>query len=215
LWVVATLVVGFAGVEWGVGYFSHSLTLLADSGHLLSDGLAIALSLLALSLGKLPFIRKDARRQIEGLAALANGIGLLLLACWIGWEAIAQLHAPPSEVLTLPMLITATFGLGINGLNLTLLHGQPDLTLRTMFLHVLADAIGSLGAILAAIAVAWQHWFWADGLISLFIAGLLIFLTLPIVVGAWRQLGFRSLPPEDLLFPSLEAAILKREPDKR
>jgi cobalt-zinc-cadmium efflux system protein len=112
------------------------------------------------------------------------------------------------------MLLTATLGLGINGLNLTLLHGQPDLTVRTVFLHILADMVSSLGAILAAIAIAWQHWLWADGLISLLIAGLLFYLTLPIVIRAWRQLGYCPKTPEAILYPSLETAVLKRKLNK-
>lgn len=113
---------------------------------------------------------------IEIIAALINGIGLVAIALWIGWEGITRLQSPPEEILSLPMLITASVGLGVNSINLLLLHDSShhDINLRGAFLHIVADAISSIGVILAAIAVSVLQWQWADPVISLVVSSLII-----------------------------------------
>lgn len=174
LWIALVLIVGFSLAELSVGVISHSLALVAESGHMLSDGLALGLALIATWIARLPGSPQATfgYRRIEILAALANGIGLGLVALWIGWEALTRLHSPADEILSLPMLITATIGLGINTLNAFLLHGDShdDLNLRGAFLHMVADAVSSVGVILAAIGVWAFGWNWADSVISVVVA---------------------------------------------
>ncbi|NJO39708.1 MAG: cation transporter [Cyanobacteria bacterium CRU_2_1] len=185
LWIALILLISFAVAELGVGLFSHSLALVAESGHMLSDGLTLGLSLLATWIAQFPASNQATfgYRRIEILAALANGSGLVIVATWIGWEAIVRLQAPPDEILSLPMLITAVIGLGINSLNAFLLHDEShhDLNLRGAFLHMVADAISSVGVIVAAIAVWTLHWNRADGAISLGVAIFIILGVIPLI----------------------------------
>ncbi|HIK41156.1 cation diffusion facilitator family transporter, partial [Thermoleptolyngbya sp. M55_K2018_002] len=111
------------------------------------------------------------------------GLGLVAIALWIGWEAVERLQHPDAEILGLPMLITAAVGLGVNLLNASLLHDHShhDLNLKGAFLHMVSDAIGSLGVILAAIAVWLFGWTWADGAISLVVAALILAGAVPLI----------------------------------
>jgi cobalt-zinc-cadmium efflux system protein len=185
LWIALALISIFAVAELSVGLFSHSLALLAESGHMLSDALALGVALLATWMAQLPASNQATfgYRRVEILAALANGVGLLVVAGLIAWEAIARLQEPPTEILSLPMLITAVVGLGVNSLNAFLLHDDShhDLNLQGAFLHMVADAVSSVGVIGAAIAVWLFHWNWADGAISLSVAVFIGIGTIPII----------------------------------
>ena len=185
LWVALLLISGFAIAELAVGWFSHSLALLAESGHMISDALALGLALLATWIARFPASNQATfgYRRVEILAAFANGIGLAIVSVWIGWEAIARLQAPPDQILSLPMLITAIVGLGVNSLNAFLLHdnSHDDLNLRGAFLHMVADAVSSVGVIVAAIAVWRFQWNWADGAISLGVAVLIGVSAIPLI----------------------------------
>ena len=190
---IALLLIGsFAAIEFIVGHLSHSLVLVADSGHMVSDGLSLGLALLA------TWAARRARQHSapvgqswETWAALVNGLSLSVIAGWVAWEAIAHLQVPPDEIASLPMLITACIGLAINSANIALLHGgsQHDLNVKAAFLHVMADALSSIGGIVAAIAVAVFHWLWADSAISLFVAGLISLSAIPLVIQSLRQLA--------------------------
>lgn len=199
LLVIALVLIGsFAVVELGVGLFSHSLALLADSGHVASDCLALVLALLA---SRIAQWRSSAGKLVSGnhwvevLAALINGVGLVAIALWIGWEAIERLQSPPVEILSLPMLATASVGFGVNSVNLALLHkdSHHDLNIKGAFLHVLADMVSSIGVIVAAIAVWALNWIWADGVISLFVSGLIILSATPLVIQSLNNLFAQSI----------------------
>jgi cobalt-zinc-cadmium efflux system protein len=202
---------------------SHSLSLAADASHVLSDVGALGITLSATRLAQ----RSASARSRAGLArgetiaALINGVLLLLVAGWIGGEAIARLDSPNPDIQGLPMLIIALVGLGINSFNALWLHrcSCGDLNLKGAFLHVVADLVSSVGAILAAIAVAWLHWNWADGAIGLLVSGAIVVLSLPLLVKSLHLLLARvpPTPPlsicpdrqvsEKLLFPSLEDVL--------
>jgi len=180
------LICSFSLTELAVGLFSHSLALLADSGHLASDCFALILALFASWMAQRRRSKDLAsgNHWVEVLAALINGVGLVAIALWISWEALERLQSPPVEILSLPMLATASVGLGVNSINIFLLHkdSHHDLNLRGAFLHVLADAASSVGVILAAIAVWALNWLWADGVITLFVSGLIIVSATPLIV---------------------------------
>jgi cobalt-zinc-cadmium efflux system protein len=187
------LICTFALAELAVGRFSHSLALVADSGHMISDCLALVLALLATWIANKRSSSHDCapkNRRVEALAALINGTGLVAIALWIGWEAVERLQSPPVEILSLPMLATASVGFGVNSVNIVLLHkdSHHDLNLRGAFLHVLADAASSIGVILAAIAVWALNWLWADGAISLLVSGLIIISATPLIVQSFNAL---------------------------
>ncbi|BAU42438.1 cation diffusion facilitator family transporter [Leptolyngbya sp. O-77] len=185
LWMALGLIGGFSLVELAVSLSSHSLALLAEAGHMLSDVAALALALLATWIAGWPPSAQApfGYRRVEILAALANGLGLVAIALWIGWEAVERLQHPDAEILGLPMLITAAVGLGINLVNASLLHDHShhDLNLKGAFLHMVSDAIGSVGVILAAIAVWLFGWAWADGAISLLVAALILVGAIPLI----------------------------------
>jgi cobalt-zinc-cadmium efflux system protein len=190
------LICSFSLAELAVGLFSHSLALLADSGHLASDCFALILALFASWMAQRRRSRNLAsgNHWVEVLAALVNGVGLVAIALWIGWEAIVRLQSPPVEILSLPMLATASVGLGVNSINIFLLHkdSHHDLNLRGAFLHVLADAASSVGVILAAIAVWALNWLWADGVMTLFVSGLIIVSATPLIVQSINALFAKS-----------------------
>ncbi len=185
------LVGGFAIVECLVGFSSHSLVLVAEAGHMVSDCFALLLALGATWLAQSTQRWGD---RAEIWAALINGVVLVILASSVAWAAVQRLQAPAMEIASLPMLITAIGGLAINGINIALLHrgSEHDLNLRAAFLHVVADALGAVGVILAAIAVALPHWLWADGAISLLISGLIILSALPLIVQSWQTLRIEN-----------------------
>jgi cobalt-zinc-cadmium efflux system protein len=176
LWTALVLLSVFFCVELSAGIWSHSLSLMADAEHILSDvaalGLALIASWLSQSISKHNVL---GRYRLDILAALVNGISLACIAGWIVKEAVARLQSPDIEILGIPMLTTALIGLGINSFNALYLHGcsHHDLNMRGAFLHLLADVASSVGAVLAAIAVLWLDWTWADGVISLLVGTLI------------------------------------------
>jgi cobalt-zinc-cadmium efflux system protein len=169
----------FCGVEVSAGILSHSLSLLSDAEHLLSDVASLGLALGAIGLSRAISQSSSSPRfdrdRLEVLAALVNGIGLAFVAGWIIKEAVVRLQSPAPEILGVPMLVTALLGLVVNSLNVFCLHGcsHQDLNVKGVFLHLLADLVSSVGTVLAAIAVIWFDWAWADGVISLVVAGLI------------------------------------------
>lgn len=182
----------FFCVELGVGLWIHSLSLVVDAGHMLLDFGALGLTLLATWFAQRSAINQTTQthHRVEILAALGNGFSLLLLACWAMVEALLRLQHPAPDILSLPMLITAVIGLGINGCNAVWLHqhSHEDLNVKAAFLHILADAVSSVGVVLAAIAITWMHWLWIDGWIGLAIAGLIFCSTLPLIFQSLRRL---------------------------
>ncbi|MFG6098330.1 cation transporter [Leptolyngbyaceae cyanobacterium CCMR0082] len=183
--IALVMVAIFSAVELRVSHHSHSLSLVADAGHMIADVFAIAMTLLAAWIARWPTSSHApfGYRRVEILAALVNGIGLLLIAGWIGQESIAQLQTPPSEILTKPMALTALGGLGVHGINAVLLHRHTDddLNLRGAFLHTLADALSCLGVLCVAAVVQWFGWQWTDGLVSIAIALLIFAGAIPLI----------------------------------
>ncbi|MDX2213730.1 MAG: cation diffusion facilitator family transporter [Oculatellaceae cyanobacterium bins.114] len=176
---------GFSGLEWVAGWWSNSLTLVTDAGHMLSDCLALGLSLVATGLAQLAVNHKATLgyQKAELLAALANGIGLLVLAVWVLWEAVNRFQSSHQPVVSEVMVVTAIIGLAMNILAASLLHNHShhDLNLRGAFLHVLADTVSSIGVILAAVLIWVFHWNWADEIISLLIAGVISLGAFPLI----------------------------------
>jgi cobalt-zinc-cadmium efflux system protein len=176
-WALA-LAAGFMGVEVAGGLLANSLALLADAGHMLSDVAALGLSLFALWMAGRPSGpgRTYGHYRIEILAALANGAALVALSAWIVVEALARLQDPP-EVEGPLLLAVAAGGLAVNLIALAILHGGRDesLNLRGAWLHVVADALGSVQALLAGALIWGFGWHWADPAASLLIAGLIVY----------------------------------------
>ncbi len=160
------------------GLAANSLALLADAGHMFSDAAALGLSLVAVILAQRPATtqRTYGFHRAEILAALLNGAALLTLSVLIAREAWERLAAPP-EVQGGLMLLIAGGGLAINLANLQILSGgrRSNLNVRGAWLHVMADTLGSVGAISAGAAIYFLGWRWADPVASFVIASLVLY----------------------------------------
>jgi cobalt-zinc-cadmium efflux system protein len=182
--IALCLTASFLIVEVVAGIFSGSLALLSDAGHMFTDAGALGLAIWAQTLGTRP--RSDRKtfgyRRAEILAAAANGIVLGITAVAVIVEAVRRFASPP-HIQGYPMLIVAIFGLGINLLAALILSrgGAHDLNLRAAAAHVMADAAGSVAAIVAAILILAFGWTVADPITSILISLLILF-------GSWRLL---------------------------
>ncbi len=171
-------------VELIGGLLTHSLALLSDAAHVFLDVFALGLSYAALRLASLPPNERHTYgyHRLQVLAALANGATLLLVAFEIFREAIKR-FSHPQPVLAGPMLIVAVIGLVVNLIVALALreHGHHDLNVRSAFLHVLGDALASVGVIIAGAVIALTGQTIIDPVVSLLIG-------LVILVGSGRVL---------------------------
>jgi cobalt-zinc-cadmium efflux system protein len=158
------------------GWVTGSLALLADAGHMLADVAALSLALVAMWFGSRPATpsKTFGYHRLEILAALINGVTLILISLLIFYEAYQRWSEPP-RVRSGLMILIATGGLFINLACAWILHGdhEDDLNVRGAWLHILGDALGSVGAILAGALMSLYGWYAADPLFSSLI-GLLI-----------------------------------------
>ena len=162
----------FFCVEVAFGFWTGSLSLLSDAGHMLGDSGALTLSLVAQHIAGRPRTRVHTFgfRRAEILAALVNGLALLVTAIVIVVEAIGRLGDPPS-VRGGPMLAVACCGLLVNVIAAFVLsHGEQNANVRGALAHVISDALGSLAAIAAALFILGLGWNLADPLASLAIS---------------------------------------------
>ncbi len=162
------------------GFMTNSLALISDAGHMLSDIGALALSLCAFYFARRPATVDSTYgyHRAEILAALFNGLILWLIVGIILAAAFNRLFQPP-EVESTGMIVVAIFGLLVNIAAGFILfdphHHHDNLNLRGAFLHVVSDALGSLGAIAAGAVMLTTGWYVADPLISIVIAVLILF----------------------------------------
>ncbi len=177
LTIVFCLAASYSLIEMAGGVLTSSLALLADAFHLLSDVAALGLSLFAVWMSQRP---ASARRtfghsRAEILAALANGVGLAVMAIVVGIRAIGRFGAP-AEVHGLGVVVFASGALAYEIASLWLLSAgrEHNLNMRGAWLHVMSDALGSLGAIAAGLAIWAFGWYWADPLASLLIGALVL-----------------------------------------
>jgi cobalt-zinc-cadmium efflux system protein len=176
-WALAiTLLYFFA--ELIAGFLTNSLALISDAGHMLSDIGAIGLSLFAFHMARRPATEQSTYgfHRFEILAALFNGLTLWLIVGVIFAAAYQRLFDPPA-VESFGMMIVAVAGLCVNLIAAAILHGghSHNLNLRGAFLHVVSDAIGSVGAIVAGAVMLTTGWYLADPLVSVFIGILILF----------------------------------------
>jgi cobalt-zinc-cadmium efflux system protein len=173
-----SITAGWFAIELMGGLYTNSLALLADAAHMLTDCAALGLSYFALKISARPATPEKTYGflRAEILAALANGIVLILIAFGIFHEACQRLWAPP-EVKSLPMLWIAATGLLANLATAALLFQsrKENLNLRAAFLHVMGDTLGSIGAIAAGILMWTLRWYWADPVISIIVGALILF----------------------------------------
>jgi cobalt-zinc-cadmium efflux system protein len=159
------------------GFLTNSLALLADAAHMLTDLAALGLSLFAHRIAHRPATHEKTFGYLraEILAALANGVILVVIAIYIFFEAYQRFRTVP-EVKSAPMLIIAVLGLLANLATAAMLYRsqKESLNMRGAFLHVAGDAVGSIGAIIAGAAMVLWRWYVADPIVSVVVAILVL-----------------------------------------
>lgn len=207
------LIVAFLAVEVGVGVVAHSLALLSDAGHMLTDAAAIGFSLLAIGLAARP--AKGAMtfgfRRVEILSAQTNGVTLLILAAFIAYEAIRRLFDPP-VVRGWLILIVALVGVLVNLLAVWMLAqaNRESLNIEGSFQHIVTDLYGFIGTAVAAAVILLTGFQRADPIVSLMIAGLMTRSGLALVKASGRI--FMEAAPERL-DPQAIGQALVAQPD--
>lgn len=159
------------------GLLSNSLALLSDAGHVLTDAFALALSLIAARIGRRPSDHRATYgyQRVGLLAAVVNGLSLLGIAGFIFLEAYRRFLSPP-EINTSLMLGVAGFGLAGN-IAMALIIGREheDLNIRSAWLHVLGDALSSVGVVASGVIIAATGWVYADPVASVVIGMVILF----------------------------------------
>ncbi|HRH81358.1 MAG TPA: cation diffusion facilitator family transporter [Thiobacillaceae bacterium] len=175
---------GFAFVEAVAGWWSGSLALLSDAGHMLTDSTALGLAALAAWLARRPPSLRHTYGlvRLEVLAALANGMLMLVLISFIAFEAV-QRFSQPRDISGGTVTLVAAIGLLVNlAVAWRLSKGERTLNTRAALMHVMGDLLGSVAALSAGLVITFTGWTPIDPLLSLVVAGL-------ILVSAWRLLA--------------------------
>ena len=183
LLIVLTLTFGYMIAEAVGGYLANSLALLSDAGHMFTDVAALALSFLAVRFASRPATANKTYGfyRLEILAALANGVTLIVLSVLICIEAY-QRFRQPEDVQGWMLVWISLGGLAVNIVSAWLLsrsHHHDNLNMRGAYLHVMGDLLGSVAAIAAGVLILWRGWRWADPLFS-------VIISLLIVYNSWR-----------------------------
>jgi cobalt-zinc-cadmium efflux system protein len=192
------------------GWLTGSLALLADAGHMLTDVAALALALMAVWFGSRPATpsKTFGYYRLEILAAFVNGVALVVVSLFIFYEAYERWSQPPPIARGGLMMAVAAGGLLVNLACAWLLHGdhEEDLNVRGAWLHVMGDALGSVGAIVAGALVTFYGWYAADPLFSALIAVLIIWSSWKLIREATNVLLEGT--PAHINLAAVEDAIL-------
>jgi cobalt-zinc-cadmium efflux system protein len=173
LWLSLLITLSVMVIEIVGGWISGSIALISDAGHMFTHAFAIAVSLLGIKIARIPRChhRTFGLLRAEVVAAFVNGLFLLLVSLWIIVESILR-ALQPQDILTTQMFAVAVLGLLVNVLSMYLLEGSRhgDLNVRSVFLHMIGDAVSSVAIIIAAVIIRYTHWMWLDPAISSAIA---------------------------------------------
>jgi cobalt-zinc-cadmium efflux system protein len=194
------------------GWLTGSLALLADAGHMLADVAALTLALVAVWFASRPATPRKTfgYYRLEILAALVNGVALVLISLLIIYEAYHR-WVEPQAVKSGAMMVIALGGLIVNGICAYLLHGHhhEDLNVRGAWLHVMGDALGSVGAIIAGALMFFYGWYAADPLFSAVISLLIVWSSWNLIRESTNVLLEGT--PAHINLRAVEEAILKTE----
>lgn len=197
----------YVAVQIAAGIFTNSIALLSDAGHNLGDVASLALSLIAFSLAK----RKPSGTYTYGykkttiLASLTNAVVLLITIGVLGFEAITRLRNPqPVE----GGIVAWVSGLGIiiNGISALFFFRSKDhdLNNKGAYLHLLTDAMVSLGVVVAGVIIYFTHWYWLDGVVSLIVLAV-------ILTGTWSLLTDSLKLSMDAVPPGIDMAAIEKK----
>lgn len=174
------LIAGFAAVEAIGGWWTGSLALLSDAGHMVSDALALALAWIGSWIARKPATLKHnfGLGRAEVIVALVNALLMLAVIAYIVYEAVQRLMQP-QPVQGGEVMLIAFVGLVVNIIVARMLHkGHSSLNSRAALLHVMGDLLGSVAAIVAGAVIYFTGWMPVDPLLSLFISVLILMSTL-------------------------------------
>lgn len=176
LFIALGLTTSYMIVEAVTGILTNSLVLVADAGHMLTDVAGLTLALVAIWFAQRPPTptKTFGYYRAEILAALVNAVLLFGVSAYIFYEAYNRFRDPP-QVTSVPLLVVASIGLGVNLVSARLLMGGADksVNVRGAFLEVVSDILGSIGAIAAGVIILTTGWRYAD---PLFAAGVGLFI---------------------------------------
>ena len=168
-------------IEFIGGFLTNSIALVSDAGHMFTHTFALAIGIAAIIIARKPpcHHRTYGLYRAEVLAAFVNGLFLLVVAGIIIYEAVLRI-INPIQIYGLEMLAIALIGLATNITSIAILRGshKDDLNIRGVFYHMFADAISSVGIVIAALIIMYLGWTFIDPLVS-------IGISLIIVVWAW------------------------------
>lgn len=188
------LIFVFAVVEAVGSWYTGSLALLSDAGHMFSDVLALGLAWMANTMARKPKVARHASgvSYAELSVSVINAITMLLVIAYVVIEAIDRFHNP-HQVKGVGLTVIATLGLIVNIIVAKQLHHQAEhhdesLNNRAAFLHVVGDLLGSLAAVAAGVVIYFTGWMPIDPILSLFISLLLLVFTLNLVRDIVRTL---------------------------
>ncbi|HSA78248.1 MAG TPA: cation diffusion facilitator family transporter [Nitrospirota bacterium] len=163
------------------GLLSNSLALLSDAGHMLTDNLALLLSFFAMKFATMPATEKRTFGfyRLEILAALINGIILVVISLYIIYQAYLRM-INPQRVEGMLMLIVAIIGLVANIIGAVVLmkHSHSNLNIRGAYLHIIGDAFSSVGVVVGGVIILYTGWYLIDPILSILISFVIIY-------GAW------------------------------
>lgn len=208
LWIALVLNGGFLVAEVVGGIAFNSLALLADAAHMLSDVVGLGIALIAQALMVRPATRRHSYgfQRAEVLGGQLNGILLVVVAGWISFEAVGRI-GDPADVQGGGMLVVATVGLAVNVGSAVLLaraRGR-SVNMRGAYVHMLVDAAGSVAAIVAALAVILWGADWADPVMSLLVAVLVVWSAWGLLRDTTNML--LEAAPDDVHLDEVEAAL--------
>ncbi len=173
--LIITIIIMLAEVVGG--FLSNSLALLGDAGHMFTDVFSLGLSLFAINMAKKPpnSTRTFGYHRMEVMAALTNGLLLILISLAIFYEAYKRFASPP-EISGSLMLIIASIGLIGNIASIYVLKDThtKNINIRSAFLHILGDTLSSLGVIIGGILIITEKWYFVDPIISILIGIIII-----------------------------------------
>ena len=207
-WAMAATL-GLVVAEVFGGLLGHSIALLNDAVHNLSDVPALGISWLAMRWAQRPADDEKTYgyRRAGELAAFTNAVLLVLLALWLGWESIERLRAPQSVVESW-MIWTSIAALAVNGgITLALVRGRNDLNLRSILVHNFGDALSNVAIIVGAVVIGYTGWHWIDPILGLAIGLLVLWSSIGILRASAHVL--LEGRPKELRIEEVARAILK------
>lgn len=180
----------FAGIEVGFGFWSNSLALISDAGHMVTDAAALGLALLAQLIAKRPPTAKNSFGfgRAEALAAFVNGLIMLAVVAWIVFEAI-QRFSHPEAVQATAVIWVASIGLAINILVAYILsRDKESVNTKAALVHVMGDLLGSIAAMISGAVIFYTGWTHADPILSIFVSLLILKSTFAVLKESYHFL---------------------------